>query len=787
MTVTTSAYTTNSVQITISNETNSNSIISAVDATIVSLGWTQFDVVNTTAFNPITTYVYRALNADGTTYKYCIIRWDTVKLVFYISCAEDWSSSTPVNECWTGGGAFVHGYDLITSSILVSASVRHFMIWPYINNQPGLWSGIWEFERVAGEDNTGVPCFAYTNSLMIGTPWGQTLNTFASNICFAFPRTADGFFGPAAASIYAPVTNRGMMPPAFPQTGYVPGAVASVITGDPNQLHLASYHNVTYGWNTLASIVSPISVDATTKSMPFGRAFNWGVTKPMGAGLDTTTVTGDSVGGWPAGSGTGTNYLLLTMNGGAEADAGFTAGKSVLTTGTAASVIISKPIQIGTTVWLAASDGIRTYDINSGTGGPTTLRLANASGIQDIVYDGQTLVYGSTVNGVVRVNINTFTASSITSIVPGTSYLGIDNKYVYAVSRSASTTPTCYMINRSTFTVNAGVYTLGTALTVASGFGVPVPSYTTGTVFLATQPGSTSANLLRIASFNADNGTQISIANNPRSGAASVNHSDCPTSFYLDQTSNRLFCATSTATNGLIFEIAQSTLATAGTVATFGAITTGTGYSNGTYLNVRMTHVSGPVPYQTPVVNITVASGGVSSVALVAGRGGLGVATTTVLGAPTSVIGAGSGFSIPVATLAATPTFTTGATGAILQSHLNLATAADFRGDLQITPFRGTHIISPRQVGRVQASYATKVNFAHPNTATPGQPRTIFSNAISATTFPGGFSAGQSTNGVYLVSTNWLSATSNFIGVVSGVYTLNNIAGTGTGRILLKA
>jgi hypothetical protein len=785
MAVTTSTFTTNSIQIIASNESNSTSIINAVNAAIVQLGWTLFDTVATTTFNPITTYVYRAINADAATYKYCIIRWDTVRLVFYVSCAEDWVSGAPVNESWTGGGAFIHGYDLVTSSILVSASQKHLMIWPYINNQPGLWSGIWEFERVAGEDIAGVPCFAYTNSLMVGTPWGQTLNTFASNICFAFPRTADGFLGAAAANIYAPVTNRGMMPPAFPQTGYVPGAVASPITGDTNQLHLASYHNVTYGWNALASVVSPVSVDATTKSMPFGRAFNWGVTKPMGAGLDTTTVTGDSVAGWPAGQGTGTNYLLLPMNGGAETDAGYTAGKSTLTTSTAGSVIFGRPVQIGSTVWLPASDGIRTYDIGSGQGGTTTLRFSNASGIQDIVYDGQRTVYGSTVNGVVKLDIYTFTSTSITSIVPGTSYLNIDNKYVYAVSRTASTTPTCYMINRSTFAVNAGAYTLGTAITAASGFGTPMPSYT-GTVYVATQPG-TVANTMRISNFTADNGTQISIAINPRSGAAAGVQSDCPTGFYMDRTSNRLFCAVSTATNGQIFEIAQPSLVTAGTVATFGAITTGTGYSNGTYLNVRMTYVSGPVPAETPVVNITVASGGVTSVALVAGRGGLGVATTTVLGAPTSVIGAGSGFSIPVATLVATPTFTTAATGVTLQSHLNLATTADARGDLQFTPFRGTIIISPRQVGRAQASYATKVNFAHPSTATPGQPRLVFSSAANMLTYPGGTGPGQSSNGVYLVGTNFLSATSNFVSVVTGVYNLTNLAGQAAGRILLKA
>jgi hypothetical protein len=473
------------------------------------------------------------------------------------------------------------------------------------------------------------------------------------------------------------------------------------------------------------------------------------------------------------------------MNGGAEADAGYTSGKSVLTTGTAASAILGRPLQIGSTVWLPASDGVRTYDIGSGQGGTTTLRFSNASGIQDIVYDGQRNVYGSTVNGVVKLDIYTFTSTSITSITPGTSYLSVDNKYVYAVSRTASTTPTCYMINRSTFVVNAGVYSLGTALTAASGFGTPMPSYT-GTVYVATEPG-TVANAMRISNFSADNGAQINIALNPRPGSAGGVQSDCATGFYMDRTANRLFCATSTATNGLIFEIAQPSLATAGTVATLGAITTGTGYSNGTYLNVRMTHVSGPVPAETPVANITVASGGVTSVALVVGRGGLGAATTTVLGAPTSVIGAGSGFSIPVATLVATPTFTTGATGATIQSHLNLATTSDARGDLQFTPFRGTIIISPRQVGRVQASYATKVNFAHPSTVTPGQPRLVFSSAATNLVYPGGSGAGHSSNGVYLVGTNFLAAASNFVSVVSNVYNLTNIAGTASGRIMLKA
>jgi hypothetical protein len=313
-----------------------------------------------------------------------------------------------------------------------------------------------------------------------------------------------------------------------------------------------------------------------------------------------------------------------------------------------------------------------------------------------------------------------------------------------------------------------------------------MPSYT-GTVYVATQPGTASATVLRIANFNADTGTQVNIATNPRTLTGSANHKDCPTGFYMDRTSNRLFCAVSTATNGVIFEIAQPSLLTAGTVNTLGTITTGTGYTNGTYLNVQMTHVGGPIPYQTPVVNITVASGGVTSVALVAGRGGLGATTSTVFGAPTSVIGPGSGFSIPASTLVSTPTFTSAAAGTGLESHLNLATSSDYRGDLQFTPFRGNIIISPKQTGRAITSYAAKVNFAHPATTTPGQPRIVHTSVVNNLSYPGGSGPGLSSNGVYLVGTNFLAASSNFVSVVNGVYNLTNIAGTAAGRILLKA
>jgi hypothetical protein len=86
-------------------------------------------------------------------------------------------------------------------------------------------------------------------------------------------------------------------------------------------------------------------------------------------------------------------------------------------------------------------------------------------------------------------------------------------------------------------------------------------------------------------------------------------------------------------------------------VATFGVITGGSGYTNGTYNNVFLTVFSGTVPTTLPKVNITVAGGTVTVVTLV--DGGAGVDSTTVFNTPnTSIGGTGSGFQVPVGTMA---------------------------------------------------------------------------------------------------------------------------------------
>ena len=87
-------------------------------------------------------------------------------------------------------------------------------------------------------------------------------------------------------------------------------------------------------------------------------------------------------------------------------------------------------------------------------------------------------------------------------------------------------------------------------------------------------------------------------------------------------------------------------------VATLGTITGGTGYTNGTYTGVVMTLSSGSTAVTYPTATIVVSGGAVTSVTLTSN--GVGFKdTTTVLTAPAASIGGtGSGFTVPVATLA---------------------------------------------------------------------------------------------------------------------------------------
>lgn len=98
--------------------------------------------------------------------------------------------------------------------------------------------------------------------------------------------------------------------------------------------------------------------------------------------------------------------------------------------------------------------------------------------------------------------------------------------------------------------------------------------------------------------------------------------------------------------------LGNSAIGASSTLATFGTIIGGTGYTDGTYKKVSLALSSGPSAYTAPTVDIVVSGGAVTSVSLTSpwssGRGiAVGQSFTT---AAANIGGTGSGFVVPVGT-----------------------------------------------------------------------------------------------------------------------------------------
>ena len=499
MSVTNASYTTNSYTVTIANElVDSNNVIAGVNTAITTLGWSLYDSINQTTYSPMVTRVYRVLNSDGATYKYAILRYDTLNLKLNLSCCEDWNTSTKVatNESWHNAGLFFIGYDLRDCVIYVAATARHLVLYSKIRGESAIWAGIFEFERIATEDistNTA-PCFAYTNSLMVGTPWGQTANNSDSQYMFAFPRTPDNQTGAYAARVYGTFTTRGAYPPYYPSanTGNTgANSVAFVTTHDGNALHLGSFYNTIggWGWDSSKTVVSPVTVDHIYKSMPFGRIYNTAVTKPVGTdSFDSTYVNIDSTGGWPSATGTNTEMLILAMNGGSETEFANTPGRLSVSYSNNPSIIYSSVCAVGNTVWAAANTGVWTWNMNAGSNTSAIQRYVNSNGVNDIIFDGGRSIWGTTNNGIIQIDTENYTTNTNVAADLGCMAISMDQKYVYASSRTRNVQPKVYRFWRANANLAAHM-NVGAALAAATSFGKPVPDYK-GFVYAVTQLGA---------------------------------------------------------------------------------------------------------------------------------------------------------------------------------------------------------------------------------------------------------------------------------------------------------
>lgn len=475
MTVTTSQYTENSYRVNISNEVTYTNILSGMNTAITSLGWSLYDSLDnnvpgtgtTSIYSPIFTRVYRALNDDATTYKYFIIRYNIIKMCLWTGTCEDWNLNThiSVNESWNNAGSFVQNYDIKSSFIWVMATGKHIVIWPWILGEPGLWTGVFEFQRIAPEDiiAKSAPCWAWTNSIMIGTPWGQN-STGTSKVMFAFPRTPDGLTGSAAAAAFAPVINRMMYPPSHPS-----GTIA--ISSSTLMGHLAGSYYAANPWSSSPRsyfndldkpIFYPISVNGIDKEMPFGNMYDVSYGKPIGTGGDIVSLPLDNTSGIINSSGTPSSTISLPLNGMYNsASNGYGQGTSYNsitdfldgTSGQSYSIyctnfgadticVIGKHLYYTVANATNGNAGIYrldTLDMFKSRGSKTSayyLNLTPASstwnygqkiytsrnnlGVFDLIFDGQKTLYGSTTTGVLKIDTETLAATELTLVGSGT-------------------------------------------------------------------------------------------------------------------------------------------------------------------------------------------------------------------------------------------------------------------------------------------------------------------------------------------------------------------------------
>lgn len=143
-------------------------------------GWTLFDCIQT---GYVITQVFRCLNKDGVSYKAAILRWNLNAHELNISTCEYWdtqanfntsgtvaalTSRNATNEAFTYFDCAQLGFKMDVTDFIVMATPRWLSIVTYVNGEPCCWSGVFESAREDIMDvstiGTGVPCWGWMSS-----------------------------------------------------------------------------------------------------------------------------------------------------------------------------------------------------------------------------------------------------------------------------------------------------------------------------------------------------------------------------------------------------------------------------------------------------------------------------------------------------------------------------------------------------------------------------------------------------------------------------------------------
>lgn len=188
----------NSVKITYPAAAALADIMDTTETWLLAHGWELYDSAAGTNAR-----AYRALNKDGSTYKYIVLGYNTANRLM-VKTYESWNAVTHVgtNLCYLSddSGNYAQQIDLTNGAILyVFAQASYLIISSYLTSSTVIgsptgnsWCGCIEITRDNPEDTVaaGYPCWGWANGYLM---MAQTFSVFS------FPRARDGSVGASAS------------------------------------------------------------------------------------------------------------------------------------------------------------------------------------------------------------------------------------------------------------------------------------------------------------------------------------------------------------------------------------------------------------------------------------------------------------------------------------------------------------------------------------------------------------------------------------------------------------